>query len=47
MDVGLHYSREVLQDRSMWQRYSTVPTTMDRLFRKGLLRPTNEGKAFR
>ena len=39
--------REVLQDRSIWQTYSTVLTTMDRLFRKGLLDRTGEGKAFR
>ena len=39
--------REVLQDRSIWQRYSTVLTTMDRLFRKGLLGRASEGKAFR
>jgi predicted transcriptional regulator len=39
--------REVLQDGSIWQTYSTVLTTMDRLFRKGLLGRTSEGKAFR
>ena len=39
--------REVLQDSSIWQTYSTVLTTMDRLFRKGLLNRTPEGKAFR
>ncbi|MGB8771279.1 MAG: BlaI/MecI/CopY family transcriptional regulator [Candidatus Korobacteraceae bacterium] len=39
--------REVLQDRSIWQTYSTVLTTMDRLFRKGLLGRISEGKAFR
>lgn len=39
--------REVLQDRSIWQTYNTVLTTMDRLFRKGLLGRLNEGKAFR
>ena len=26
--------REVLQDPGIWQRYSTILTTMDRLFRK-------------
>ena len=39
--------REVLQDGSIWQTYSTVLTTMDRLFRKGLLGRISEGKAFR
>jgi len=39
--------REVLQERSIWQRYSTILTTMDRLFRKGLLGRVAEGKAFR
>lgn len=39
--------REVLLDGSIWQTYSTVLTTMDRLFRKGLLGRISEGKAFR
>ncbi len=39
--------REVLQDKDIWQRYNTVLTTMDRLFRKGLLGRAREGKAFR
>lgn len=39
--------REVLHDRSIWQTYNTVLTTMDRLFRKGLLSRVSEGKAFR
>jgi BlaI family penicillinase repressor len=39
--------REVLQDGTIWQTYSTVLTTMDRLFRKGLLSRISEGKAFR
>lgn len=39
--------REVLQDGRIWQTYSTVLTTMDRLFRKGLLGRISEGKAFR
>ncbi len=39
--------REVLQDRSIWQTYNTVLTTMDRLFRKGLLSRASQGKAFR
>jgi len=39
--------REVLQDGTIWQTYSTIMTTMDRLFRKGLLGRVLEGKAFR
>ena len=39
--------REVLQNKDIWQRYNTVLTTMDRLFRKGLLGRVLEGKAFR
>jgi predicted transcriptional regulator len=38
---------EVLRDGTIWQTYSTVMTTMDRLFRKGLLGRALEGKAFR
>jgi predicted transcriptional regulator len=39
--------REVIQDRTIWQRYSTILTTMERLFRKGLFNRVQEGKAFR
>ena len=39
--------REVLQDGTIWQTYSTIMTTMDRLFRKGLLGRVLVGKAFR
>jgi predicted transcriptional regulator len=39
--------REVLHDSAFWQSYSTIMTTMDRLFRKGLLGRVLEGKAFR
>lgn len=39
--------REVLKDGAIWQTYSTIMTTMDRLFRKGLFRRVLEGKAFR
>jgi predicted transcriptional regulator len=38
---------EVLEDGTIWQTYSTIMTTMDRLFRKGLLARVLEGKAFR
>ncbi len=39
--------REVLEDGTIWQTYNTIMTTMDRLFRKGLLGRVLEGKAFR
>lgn len=39
--------REVLLDVTIWQTYNTILTTMDRLFRKGLLGRVLEGKAFR
>ncbi|MFY9643583.1 MAG: BlaI/MecI/CopY family transcriptional regulator [Terriglobales bacterium] len=39
--------REVLEDGTIWQTYSTIMTTMDRLFRKGILGRVLEGKAFR
>ncbi len=39
--------REVLEDGTIWQSYSTIMTTMDRLFRKGLMGRVLEGKAFR
>jgi predicted transcriptional regulator len=39
--------REVLEDGTIWQTYSTIMTTMDRLFRKGLFARVLEGKAFR
>ena len=39
--------REVLEDGTIWQTYTTIMTTMDRLFRKGLLGRVQEGKAFR
>jgi len=39
--------REVLEDGTIWQSYTTIMTTMDRLFRKGLLVRVLEGKAFR
>jgi len=43
--MRVRYGSRVLQDRSIWQTYSTVLTTMDRLFRKGLLGPYWQGKA--
>jgi predicted transcriptional regulator len=45
--LGTATVREVIQDRKIWQTYSTILTTMDRLFRKGLLDRVQDGKAFR
>jgi predicted transcriptional regulator len=39
--------REVLEDGTIWQTYTTIMTTMDRLFRKGFLLRVLERKAFR
>jgi len=39
--------RELLADGKIRQAYTTIMTTMDRLFKKGLLLRVAEGKAFR
>ena len=39
--------REVLDDGKLHQAYTTVMTTMDRLYKKGLLDRVAEGRAFR
>jgi predicted transcriptional regulator len=39
--------REILADGKVRQAYTTVMTTLDRLFKKGLLNRVAEGKAFR
>lgn len=39
--------REMLADGSIHQAYTTVMTTMDRLYKKGLLDRVAEGRAFR
>jgi predicted transcriptional regulator len=39
--------REVLADGKIRQAYTTVMTTMDRLYKKGLLDRVTEGRAFR
>jgi predicted transcriptional regulator len=39
--------RELLADGKMGLAYTTVMTTLDRLFKKGLLERTEEGRAFR
>jgi len=39
--------RELLEGARIWQTYPTIMTTMDRLFKKGLLDRVLEGRAFR
>jgi len=39
--------REVVEAGSMQLAYTTIMTTLDRLFKKGLLQRSPEGKAFR
>jgi len=39
--------REMISDGNIHQAYTTVMTTMDRLFKKGLLDRAAEGRAFR
>ena len=39
--------REVREDGEIWQTYPTIMTTMDRLFKKGLLDRVPDGRAFR
>jgi len=39
--------RELLEDGAIWQTYTTIMTTMDRLFKKGLLDRVPDGRAFR
>jgi predicted transcriptional regulator len=38
---------EVREDGKIWQTYTTIMTTMDRLFKKGLLDRSTDGRAFR
>jgi len=38
---------EVKEDVTIWQTYTTIMTTMDRLFKKGLFQRTTDGRAFR
>ena len=39
--------REVREDGKLWQTYPTIMTTMDRLFKKGILDRVPDGRAFR
>ena len=45
--LGTATVREVLRDGKLWQTYPTIMTTMDRLFKKGLLDRVTDGRAFR
>jgi len=45
--LGAATVREVVRDGKLWQTYPTIMTTMDRLFKKGLLERVPEGRAFR
>lgn len=45
--LGTATVREVVRDGKLWQTYPTIMTTMDRLFKKGLLKRAPEGRAFR
>ena len=45
--LGAATVREVVRDGKLWQTYPTIMTTMDRLFKKGLLDRAPDGRAFR
>jgi len=45
--LGTATVREVVRDGKLWQTYPTIMTTMDRLFKKGLLDRKPERRAFR
>jgi predicted transcriptional regulator len=45
--LGTATVREIVHDGKLWQTYPTIMTTMDRLFKKGLLTRAAEGRAFR
>lgn len=45
--LGTATVREVVRDGKLWQTYPTIMTTMDRLFKKGLLNRVPDGRAFR
>jgi len=44
--LGTATVREIVRDGKLWQTYPTIMTTMDRLFKKGLLTRAAEGRAF-
>ncbi|MFZ1007467.1 MAG: BlaI/MecI/CopY family transcriptional regulator [Candidatus Sulfotelmatobacter sp.] len=45
--LGTATVREVVRDGKVWQTYPTIMTTMDRLFKKGLLTRVADRRAFR
>lgn len=45
--LGTATVRDIVRDGKLWQTYPTIMTTMDRLFKKGLLNRVPEGRAFR
>ena len=45
--LGTATVREIVLAGNLWQTYPTIMTTMDRLFRKGLLTRSPDGRAFR
>jgi len=45
--LGTATVREVVREGKLWQTYPTIMTTMDRLFKKGLLNRIPDGRAFR
>jgi predicted transcriptional regulator len=45
--MGTATVREIVRDGRLWQTYPTIMTTMDRLFKKGLLNRVPQGRAFR
>lgn len=45
--LGTATVREIVRDGKLWQTYPTIMTTMDRLFKKGLLTRVPDGRAFR
>ncbi|HWI69583.1 MAG TPA: BlaI/MecI/CopY family transcriptional regulator [Nitrospiraceae bacterium] len=45
--LGTATVREIVRGGKLWQTYPTIMTTMDRLFKKGLLNRVPDGRAFR
>jgi predicted transcriptional regulator len=45
--LGAAKVRDVLDHGKLWQTYPTIMSTMDRLFKKGLLDRVRDGRAFR
>jgi len=45
--MGTATVREIVREGKLWQTYPTIMTTMDRLYKKGLLSRVPDGRAFR